>query len=316
MKNPVFILLFFVATVTAALLLIPDPAGANVLVTILAISLVMIAAERVWPGAEARPVRGWYVRSILLNIIQLLIVIAAGMTWNRWMSGASLFNMAARHDCPAVGATYLVSTFVFYWWHRYRHESEFWWRFAHQVHHSVTRLEVLAAFYKNPAEILVDSLMSSVLLYPVMGCSPQQGACYTLIIALAGLFYHWNVRTPRWIGHWIQRPESHRIHHARLRHTKNYGDLPLWDKLFGTFANPARADNITCGFDGDKESRLTPMLRGESVEPQRGSEPLKFNPVCFGCPKRSRCVGVDRPGPPLNAYEEAPPDSPPRHLPS
>jgi hypothetical protein len=27
--------------------------------------------------------------------------------------------------------------------------------------------------------------------------------------------YHMNIRTPEWLGYFIQRPESHRVHHLR-----------------------------------------------------------------------------------------------------
>jgi sterol desaturase/sphingolipid hydroxylase (fatty acid hydroxylase superfamily) len=52
------------------------------------------------------------------------------------------------------------------------------------------------------------------------------------------MFQHANLRTPRWLGYIIQRPESHGIHHERGLHAFNYADLPLWDMVFGTFRNP------------------------------------------------------------------------------
>src|SRR5579885_1199173 len=204
--------------------------------------LVMIGVERTLPGAVLPRVPGWWWRVVAINAFQVLITILAGVTWNRWLQGHSVFHLARLPDGLAVGLTYFFSTFVFYWWHRIRHESPFWWRVAHQIHHSASRLEVMTSFYKHPAEIALNSLLSAAICYPMMGCSAGQGAIYTLIIALAEMFYHWNVRTPRWLGACIQRPESHRLHHRRFHHTRNYGDLPIWDWMFGTYANPARAD--------------------------------------------------------------------------
>ena len=60
----------------------------------------------------------------------------------------------------------------------------------------------------------------------------------TYIVTFCGLFQHWNVRTPRWIGYFIQRPESHCHHHQFNLHAYNYADLPLVDIIFGTFKNP------------------------------------------------------------------------------
>ena len=52
------------------------------------------------------------------------------------------------------------------------------------------------------------------------------------------MFQHWNVKTPRWLGYIIQRPESHGLHHELGVHARNYSDFPLWDMLMGTFVNP------------------------------------------------------------------------------
>jgi sterol desaturase/sphingolipid hydroxylase (fatty acid hydroxylase superfamily) len=80
---------------------------------------------------------------------------------------------------------------------------------------------------------------------------------------LAELLYHWNVRTPRWLGWVFQRPESHCVHHQAGLHAFNYSDLPLWDALFGTLHNP-RVWQGRCGF-GEAEHKLAEMLRGAEI---------------------------------------------------
>ena len=82
---------------------------------------------------------------------------------------------------------------------------------------------------------------------------------------LAELLYHWNVRTPYWLGFLIQRPESHCVHHQQGLHSFNYADLPLWDMLFGTLRNP-RTWSASCGFEGQRECRVGEMLRGVEVQ--------------------------------------------------
>jgi len=71
------------------------------------------------------------------------------------------------------------------------------------------------------------------------------------------------VPTPYWLGFVIQRPESHCVHHQEGLPYYNFGDLPLWDMLFGTFRNP-REWNLRCGF-AEKEARLGEMLLGIDV---------------------------------------------------
>lgn len=261
----------------------------NALLISCELGLALMLTERLLPGTRMPKVAGWLWRAVVLNLCQIGIVIVAGKTWNVWVQGRSLIHATAWPDWIASFCTYVVSTVVFYWWHRVRHESPFWWRFAHQIHHSAARLEILTSFYKHPFEILVNSLLSALIVYPLMGCSTVQGGYYTLLIAAGEMFYHWNMHTPRWIGHLFQRPEPHRIHHQRDRHSKNYSDLPVWDKLWGTFSNPKNGDKIVCGFSNQLETQLPRMILAEELETARLSEPLDFRPMCLGCGKRSRC---------------------------
>ena len=68
-----------------------------------------------------------------------------------------------------------------------------------------------------------------------------------------------NVRTPQWVGYFLQRPESHSLHHARGVHQFNYSDLPLFDILFGTFRNPKDFADQNGFFDG-ASARIPQML--------------------------------------------------------
>ncbi len=250
----------------------------------------MIAYEFLRPAVKLGPVRGWWARVVALNLFQVGTVFVAGLTWNRWLQGRSLLDAGTWPFPAAVLATYVFSTLVFYWWHRIRHESPFWWRLAHQIHHSVSRLELVSSFYKHPVEIWINSILSAVIVYPIMGCSTAQASAYTMAIAVGEMFYHWNIRTPRWVGVAFQRPESHRIHHQKAMHSHNYSDLPVWDWIFGTFSNPRNADRVLTGFGDNRETRIGEMLLAREVETTRRSEPLDFRPACFGCPKRHRCA--------------------------
>jgi len=221
--------------------------------------------ERARPGWRLPAVRGWWWRVLAINGAQLAIVVVAGFTWERWASHASLLHLSD-HVGPALGGliAYFIATFIFYWWHRARHESDVLWRFFHQIHHSPQRLEVITSFYKHPVEMIVNSLIGSALVYALLGLTPEAGAVYTLCTALGEFFYHTNVTTPRWVGLFFQRPEMHRIHHEHGRHRNNYGDITWWDMLFGTYENPARF-TASCGFDAVREQRLGDMLRWRDV---------------------------------------------------
>jgi hypothetical protein len=79
------------------------------------------------------------------------------------------------------------------------------------------------------------------------------------VSAFYGMFQHWNVKTPQWLGYVIQRPESHGLHHELGIHGRNYSDFPLWDMLMGTFVNPETFDGEV-GFAGDAPDRRAAML--------------------------------------------------------
>jgi sterol desaturase/sphingolipid hydroxylase (fatty acid hydroxylase superfamily) len=239
--------------------------------TIVAAFLVLLGLERLFPGTKLPRVPFWKRRVALANVAQAGILVLAALTWDRWLRGASLLHLGERAS-PLAGAVvaYLGSTFVWYWWHRARHEVPWLWRGMHQLHHSPRRIELITSFYKHPLEQLSNALLGAVIAYPILGLSPAGTALYTGFAALAELVYHANLRTPRWLGFFVQRPEMHRIHHQRGRHRDNYGDLPIWDMLFGTYRNPAEAD-VACGFDEDGEAKVGAMLAFEDVSRREGT---------------------------------------------
>ncbi len=228
-------------------------------ITLIAFALCFVI-ERLFSGWRLPKVHSWYTRVILINAVQLGVVILAGWTWEKWLAGASLFELSEHMNIWLAGfVAYFIATFAFYWWHRLRHESDFLWRYFHQIHHSPQRLEVITSFYKHPQEMIVNSILGSVIVYAVLGLSLEAGAIYTLFTALGEFFYHTNIKSPQWVGYIFQRPEMHRIHHEYNRHKNNYGDFAIWDMIFGTYENP-KTWTGRCGFDEEKELRLRDML--------------------------------------------------------
>lgn len=228
-----------------------------VIFTIFAICLVI---ERVFAGWNLTQVRTWPLRVIGVNLLQFGVVILAGRSWEIWLARRSLFDLGY-YAGPIAGGliAYVIATFVFYWWHRWRHESWPLWRLFHQIHHSPQRIEVMTSFHKHPIEMIANSIISACLVYTLLGLSIEGGAVYTLCTALGEFFYHTNFRTPRWIGFLFQRPEMHRIHHQHRRHRNNYGDITWWDMLFGTYENPPDFSK-SCGFEDAQEQRLIDMV--------------------------------------------------------
>ena len=239
---------------------------------VLAVGVAMLGCEQLGWGRSWPRVRGWWARALLLNGVQVASVYVAGSAWDGWLVRSRLWSAEALGPIGGAVLGYLVITLIYYWWHRARHDFDFLWRWFHQLHHSPQRIEVITSFYKHPFEIFGNSVLSSVILYLLVGVGAEAATLAVLATGLAELFYHWNVSTPHWLGYIIQRPESHCVHHQEGLHSYNYGDLPVWDMLFGTFHNP-RGWSGRCGF-GASELRLGPMLlRNEIDEPQPSAEP-------------------------------------------
>lgn len=258
----------------------------GMLTLLIIIAAVMVLIEKLWPGQSLPTVKGWWLRIVLVNLVQLGLVILAGLTWDRWFAANSWLELSEwLGDVPAALIAYFISTFVYYWWHRLRHESSFFWKLCHQLHHSPRRIELLASFYKHPVEIFLNSIISAALVYALLGCSVKAAAIYTAITAVAEYFYHWNIRTPHWLGRLIQRPESHRVHHQFKHHSQNYADLPLWDWMFGTLNNPKKSP-ARCGFTPRNERRVIEIIAFRDVH----QVAPKLSPTCFGCSKRWACA--------------------------
>ena len=131
-------------------------------VWILAVFAAFVVLERSIPGWPLPTVRTWWLRALVINACQIAVVVAAGLTWEHWFQRASLFHLPAYLSPWTAGiAAYFVATFVFYWWHRWRHRIDCLWLAFHQIHHSPRRIEVITSFYKHPVEMIANSIIGN-----------------------------------------------------------------------------------------------------------------------------------------------------------
>ena len=176
-------------------------------ILVIAATLIFFALERMFPGRKLARVRGWYLRAALLNGAQLGITLATARVWTQ-LFDVSLFKLSHWEIPIAEGFVgWFVGTFFFYWWHVLRQKAGFWQIF-HQIHHSPSRIELATSFYKHPIEIVSDSILSAVVLYPLLGTSMMGAFWYNFFAATGEYFYHANVRTPHWLRYLIQTRSS------------------------------------------------------------------------------------------------------------
>ena len=232
---------------------------------ILTLAGLLFLLEQFRPNTVLPKVSGWHIRAFVFNSLQAVVAYLGTILWDVWFQEISLFKLQELHLVWQVLLGYIVLTFVYYWWHRVRHTSNVLWRYLHQFHHSARRIEVITSFYKSPIELVLNSLISSAILYTILGISAEGVALAVLVTALAELIYHMNLKTPHIMGYFFQRPEMHRIHHESGKHHYNYSDLPLWDMLFGTFSNP-KDISVQTGFPDDSETRVWDLLRGKKIK--------------------------------------------------
>lgn len=188
--------------------------------------------------------------------------------------GAHLFNGASLGVFGGAVVGVLVYEFFHYWYHRTAHRSNLVWRLGHQMHHSAESLDAWGAYYLHPLDAAIFVSISSLVLYPLLGLSPAAGAWAAAVLTFLSVFQHASVRTPEWLGYFVQRPESHAIHHARGVHAFNYADLPIWDIVFGTFRNPGEGFVTPAqGFYEGASWKILAMLAFRDVATQERPAP-------------------------------------------
>jgi sterol desaturase/sphingolipid hydroxylase (fatty acid hydroxylase superfamily) len=126
--------------------------------------------------------------------------------------------------------------FIYYWNHRFMHESRYMWA-LHVVHHSSERYNLSTALRQPVADALGTTLPYGALC--LFGIPPG------LIETARGvnLLYQFWIHTET-IGRLgspeavLNTPSHHRVHHGSNRRylDRNHGSiLIVWDRLFGTF---------------------------------------------------------------------------------
>jgi len=210
--------------------------------------------------------RGWKARALVVSLAIFGATMVVGVLWGQVLPEWSLIDGAALGTWGGALAGILAYEFVHYWYHRAAHAWGWLWRLGHQMHHSAESLDAFGAYYMHPIDAALFTTWSVLVFFPLLGLAPESAAIAAAFLAFNAAFQHANVRTPRWLGFLVQRPESHAVHHGRGIHRDNYSDLPLWDMLFGTFRNPqAGAEPREAGFYNGASARVGEMLAFRDV---------------------------------------------------
>lgn len=223
-----------------------------------------LVTERLFPRRAYPPIRYWTVIGIGFLVMTGALTTALPLLLPESLTRYHLFDGARLGLLGGVLIGYPLTALLAALIHRSFHEFHPLWLLGHQLHHSPRRLDIPGSVYFHPLDLALQTLPSTIVGVFLLGLDARASALVGYIAVFYGMFQHWNVRTPRWLGYVIQRPESHGLHHELGMHQNNYSDFPLWDMLMGTFRNPDTFDGDV-GFAGQAPSRVGAMLLFQDV---------------------------------------------------
>jgi sterol desaturase/sphingolipid hydroxylase (fatty acid hydroxylase superfamily) len=222
--------------------------------------IVMLIVEKIWPARQYPARRGWTWLGIGFLIFTGVVATVVPLVLDeQWLTAHRLMDGTGLGVVGGTVVGYVVLSAVAYVVHRSYHAVPLLWRLTHQLHHSPQRVDMPGALLFHPFEVIIQIVLQLVITLLVLGLDPLAAALTGYVAAFYGMFQHWNIHTPKWLGYLIQRPEAHNEHHRLGVHAHNYGDLPIWDLLLGTFKNPAHFEGRN-GFETPADRRIGAML--------------------------------------------------------
>ena len=232
--------------------------------TVFGIYAALMLWEAIAPARALPAIKGWRLRGLAAFLVFFFVSSYLPFFWNAQLAAYQLVDLSSLGRWGGALVGVLVYEAGVYLWHRSMHRSNLLWRGFHQMHHSAERLDTYGAFWFSPLDMVGFTALFSLCTTLLVGITPEAAVLAIYITTFLSVFQHANIRTPRWLGYLIQRPESHSSHHQRGVHARNYADLPIFDMMFGSFYNPSdfAPEN---GFYHGASLRVGEMVRGVDV---------------------------------------------------
>ncbi|MCJ8278918.1 MAG: sterol desaturase family protein [Rivularia sp. ALOHA_DT_140] len=178
---------------------------------------------------------GLFFQGIIIPFLQITIVV-------------QIYQLLLPHTHALINlypiAAFLLSfvfvDYLYYWNHRLFHTRKLW--FIHQVHHTVTEMDVLGTSRNT---LWTSFFIIYLWIHPLFLYLLQEPKWYILGISLSSALDLWRHSdfTPkvnswlyRCLSTWLILPKDHSWHHCNNCINGNYGaNLKLWDKIHGTY---------------------------------------------------------------------------------
>ncbi|MFT5441231.1 MAG: sterol desaturase/sphingolipid hydroxylase (fatty acid hydroxylase superfamily) [Myxococcota bacterium] len=146
----------------------------------------------------------------------------------------ALFEIEA--TALSFAALFVAEDFCYYWFHRFHHESRFFWA-AHVNHHSSRHYNLSTALRQSLTTPLTGPLFWAPL--SLLGFAPSMVAVAQAVSLIYQYWLHTELIGKLGPFEWVfNTPSHHRVHHGRNPQylDRNYaGILIVWDRLFGSF---------------------------------------------------------------------------------
>lgn len=136
--------------------------------------------------------------------------------------------------------SFVLVDYLYYWNHRLLHSKLLWQ--VHQVHHTVTQMDVLGTSRNTLWTSLLIVYLWIHTLFLYLLADPTG---YLVGVSLTSALDLWRhsrlmISTNNWlyrfVSPWLILPQDHVWHHCSEVYHCNYGaNLKLWDKLHGTY---------------------------------------------------------------------------------
>lgn len=177
----------------------------------------------------------------------------------------------------SVIAAILLIDLAAYWRHRLEHARALWP--IHATHHADEAMNWLSVRRKHPVgealALIFDGLIVIALGLPFWAIA----AAY-LLRSWWGYFVHADVPwTLGPLGKVLISPAAHRLHHIRdekLMGTNFANTVTLWDRLFGTYLDPAPYVNCETGIAEGTRDALGELARPFEARYWRKAEPVQM----------------------------------------
>ncbi|WP_086768367.1 sterol desaturase family protein [Nostoc sp. 106C] len=136
--------------------------------------------------------------------------------------------------------SFVLIDYLYYWNHRLLHSKWFWQ--AHQVHHTVTQMDVLGTSRNTLWTSLLIVYLWIHTLFVYLLADPAGYLVGVSLTSALDLWRHSRLLVSK--NHWLYQflfpclilPQDHAWHHCNEVFNCNYGaNLKIWDKLHGTY---------------------------------------------------------------------------------